>query len=155
MCRRPASFCGLWGSNSATLCFIFISINTQWRLNITSGNLSPSPSLVFLYRSPPSTRRRSRKKRRKRRRRKRKRSISIITITTTAMEVERSLCRMAPSRRRSLCRSVSNNHNIKLNRSLLLICKLWVRFPKSESVQQNVHVQRIRLILFLHCSQFT
>lgn len=153
MCRRPASFCGLWGSNSATLCFIFISINTQWRLNITSGNLSPSPSLVFLYRSHPSTRRRSRKKRRKRRRRKRKRS--IITITTTAMEVERSLCRMAPSRRRSLCRSVSNNHNIKLNRSLLLICKLWVRFPKSESVQQNVHVQRIRLILFLHCSQFT
>lgn len=153
MCRRPASFCGLWGSNSATLCFIFISINTQWRLNITSGNLSPSPSLVFLYRSHPSTRRRSRKKRRKRRRRKRKRS--IITITTTAMEVERSLCRMAPSRRRSLCRSVSNNHNIKLNRSLLLICKLWVRFPKSESVQQNVHVQRIRLILFLRCSQFT
>lgn len=153
MCRRPASFCGLWGSNSATLCFIFISINTQWRLNITSGNLSPSPSLVFLYRSPPSTRRRSRKKRRKRRRRKRKRS--IITITTTAMEVERSLCRMAPSRRRSLCRSVSNNHNIKLNRSLLLICKLWVMFPKSESVQQNVHVQRIRLILFLRCSQFT
>lgn len=153
MCRRPASFCGLWGSNSATLCFIFISINTQWRLNITSGNLSPSPSLVFLYRSPPSTRRRSRKKRRKRRRRKRKRS--IITITTTAMEVERSLCRMAPSRRRSLCRSVSNNHNIKLNRSLLLICKLWVRFPKSELVQQNVHVQRIRLILFLRCSQFT
>lgn len=153
MCRRPASFCGLWGSNSATLCFIFISINTQWRLNITSGNLSPSPSLVFLYRSHPSTRRRSRKKRRKRRRRKRKRS--IITITTTAMEVERSLCRMAPSRRRSLCRSVSNNHNIKLNRSLLLICKLRVRFPKSESVQQNVHVQRIRLILFLRCSQFT
>lgn len=153
MCRRPASFCGLWGSNSATLCFIFISINTQWRLNITSGNLSPSPSLVFLYRSPPSTRRRSRKKRRKRRKRKRKRS--IITITTTAMEVEKSLCRMAPSRRRSLCRSVSNNHNIKLNRSLLLICKLWVRFPKSESVQQNVHVQRIRLILFLRCSQFT
>lgn len=153
MCRRPASFCGLWGSNSATLCFIFISINTQWRLNITSGNLSPSPSLVFLYRSHPSTRRRSRKKRRKRRRRKRKRS--IITITTTAMEVERSLCRMAPSRRRSLCRSVSNNHNIKLNRSLLLICKLRVMFPKSESVQQNVHVQRIRLILFLRCSQFT
>lgn len=153
MCRRPASFCGLWGSNSATLCFIFISINTQWRLNITSGNLSPSPSLVFLYRSPPSTRRRSRKKRRKRRRRKRKRS--IITITTTAMEVERSLCRMAPSRRRSLCRSVSNNHNIKLNRSLLLICKLRVMFPKSESVRQNVHVQRIRLILFLRCSQFT
>lgn len=153
MCRRPASFCGLWGSNSATLCFIFISINTQWRLNITSGNLSPSPSLVFLYRSPPSTRRRSRKKRRKRRKRKRKRS--IITITTTAMEVEKSLCRMAPSRRRSLCRSVSNNHNIKLNRSLLLICKLRVMFPKSESVQQNVHVQRIRLILFLRCSQFT
>lgn len=104
------------------------------------------PLWVFVYRSPPNTRRRSRKKRRKRRRRKRKRN--IITITTTAMEVERSRCRMALSKRRSLCQSVLNNHNVKLNQSLFLICKLWVMIPKSESVQQNVHVQRMGLIRF-------
>lgn len=57
-----------------------------------------------MIRSRPNTRRRSRKRKRKRRRRKKRRS--IITIITTVMEVERSPCRTALWRRKSLCRSV-------------------------------------------------